>query len=271
MELLLGENIFKWVPVAGTVITFCAVVVAICALRFQYWQFKRNKEPVINLVKKRVIFDFPNVPLDVKQQQKLNLDSPKVIRVPDEKAMIPLYNHGETTVINLEYSYKIRNLQTIKNIVNAMLKANNQYEEYKIQVGYSKDGTEIINAGLKNPMLPRGSVSFYVGYGRKPVERPKPIEPGEEIDIELPRYFFPISSHVVRAAGAGLINESVFPELELNVSYSDINYRYYKVKYIIKVEGFFVNEYNLKPNCDELQLYLVPEFVSKSKGKRKKK
>ncbi|MGE6541090.1 hypothetical protein [Bacillus luti] len=270
MNLLLGESIFQWAPVAGVVIAFCSVGVAICTLRFQRWQFKRNKEPVINLVKKKVVFDFPNVPLDVKEEGKLNLDRPKVIKVPDNKALIPLYNHGETTVINLEYSYKIRNFQTVNNIVNAMLKANNQYEKYTMQVSYSRDGTELIGAWLKNPMLPVGSVSCGIVNG-KPVERPKPIEPGEEIDIELPRYFLPISSHVARAAGTEFIKESVFPELELTLSYSDINYRYYKVKYIIKVEDSFVNEYNLKPNCNELRLDLVPEFVSKSKSKRKKK
>ncbi|PFM42207.1 hypothetical protein COC59_26590 [Bacillus cereus] len=64
MTILLGMSVLHWTPLASAIISFCAVVVAISALGFQYWQFKRNREPVIGPAIKSFDLELPETHLD---------------------------------------------------------------------------------------------------------------------------------------------------------------------------------------------------------------
>lgn len=241
MTLLLGTSVLQWAPLASAIISFCAVVVAMSALGFQYWQYKKNREPVIGPAIKSFDLELPETHLDWETGEKL-----------DGKfsgTTIPVYNYGGTTAVNISYSYKFVNLHEVEKSLNNLAK----YESHEIKIDSVNENPLSFDLVFKNNTSRRrfASVKSYV-------RRKDLIQPGEKIDILLPSYFLVIVNYAFILSA---FDDIVLPKLELTIRYNDINNKKWLVKYVVKMDMSY------KLSNSRLESSFISEFVSKEKLK----
>lgn len=240
---MLGTSVLQWAPLVSAIIAFCAVVVAVSALGFQYWQFKKNREPVIAPAIRSFDLYLPETHLDWDTGEKLE----------DKFAdtTIPIYNYGGTAAINIAYSYRFTNVSQIKESLINKIKD----EDYKIKINSINGKIEPFEIFFQNPVLTK-TIRINKIYTR----RKDLISPGEKIDIQLPSYFLIIISYAICFGG---INNQDFPELELSLTYNDINHKNWNVKYMIKMDS----NYRWRIQSDKLRFEcaFIPEYISKEK------
>ncbi|PFE58672.1 hypothetical protein CN316_30045 [Bacillus cereus] len=247
MTLLLGMSVLQWVPLASAIISFCAVVVAMSALGFQYWQFKKNREPVIGPAIKKFNVELPEAHLDWETGDEIDGQF--------SRTTIPLYNYGGTTAINIEYSYSCTNIKEMGKMINGNFKT--KYRNIVINSVNEEVGT--FNVLVENPKGVR-----IIEETRRYIERRDLIKSNDKVEILLPSYFIMIIAHIAQIKQ--IDNKGILPILELCVTYNDVNHKSYKVKYIIKI-GLFRQNIKTAPDKPKLEFECIPEFISKVKLK----
>lgn len=241
MTLLLGTSVLQWVPLASAIISFCAVVVAISALGFQYWQFKKNKEPIIGPAIKSFDLQLPETHLDWETGEKL-----------DDKfsgTTIPVYNYGGTTAINISYSYKCINLHDVERSLSNFPKSTS----HEIKVDSIDEEEKSFSLFFSNPTI-LGKILTIKSY----IRRQDLIKPGEKVDISLPSYFLVIINYMFLFSA---FEDIVLPKLELKVRYNDVNHKTWMVKYTVEMDRAY------KFSRNRLESSFISEFVSKEKLK----
>ncbi len=241
MIIVLEKGGFDWVALAGAIISFCAVLVAIGAIVFQYWQFKKQREPVIGPAIKDFDLELPETHLDWETGEKL-----------DDKfsgTTIPVYNYGGTAAINISYNYKLINLDDMEKHLNNLPKSTSH--EIKIEaINKEQKSFDLL---FSNKTIMRRFLNI-----RSYVRRKDLIKPGEKVDILLPSYFLVMVNNVFLFS---TFEDFVLPKLELTIRYNDINNKKWLVKYVVKMDMSY------KLSNGHLESSFISEFVSKEKLK----
>lgn len=241
MALLLGTSVLQWAPLASAIISFCAVVVAVSALGFQYWQFKRNREPVIGPAIKSFDLELPETHLDWETGEKL-----------DDKfsrTTIPVYNYGGTTAINISYNYKFINLHEVEKSLDSFPKSIS----HEIKIDSINEEQKSFDLLFSNKTIMRRFLNI-----RSYVRRKDLIKPGEKVDILLPSYFLVIVNYAFLFS---TFEDIVLPKLELTIRYNDINNKKWLVKYVVKMDMSY------KLSNGHLESSFMSEFISREKVK----
>ncbi|HDR4441239.1 hypothetical protein BK720_01700 [Bacillus thuringiensis serovar brasilensis] len=241
MTILLGMSVLQWVPLASAIISFCAVVVAISALGFQYWQFKRNREPVIGPAIKSFDLELPETHLDWETGEQL-----------DDKfsgTTIPVYNYSGTTAINISYNYKIINLLEIEKVLNNFPKSSS----HSIKIDSVNEKPLSFDLVFKNNTSTRRIMNI-----KSYIRRQDLIKPGEKVDILLPSYSLIIINYMFLFSA---FEDIVLPKLELTIRYNDVNHKTWMVKYKVEMDRAY------KFSGSRLESCFISEFVSKEKLK----
>ncbi|HDR7621182.1 TPA: hypothetical protein QCX73_000577 [Bacillus mycoides] len=241
MTLLLGTSVLQWAPLASAIISFCAVVVASGALGFQYWQFKKNREPIIGPAIKSFDLELPETHLDWETGEKL-----------EDKfsgTTIPVYNYGGTTAINISYNYKFINLHEVENILNNFPKTSS----HSIRIDSVNEKPLSFDLVFKNNTSKRRFMDI-----KSYVRRQDLIKPGEKVDILLPSYFLVIINYMFLFSA---FEDIVLPKLELTIRYNDINNKKWLIKYVVKMDMSY------KLSNGRLESSFMSEFISKEKIK----
>ncbi|AKE15669.1 hypothetical protein [Bacillus cereus] len=241
MIIVLEKGGFDWIALAGAIISFCAVLVAIGAIVFQYWQFKKQREPVIGPAIKDFDLELPETHLDWETGEKL-----------DDKfsgTTIPVYNYGGTTAVNISYSYQFINLHEVDKSLNNLAK----YESHEIKIDSVNEKPLSFDLLFKNESLMRRFIGVKSYVRRKDL-----IQPGKKVDILLPSYFLVIVNYAFILSA---FDDIVLPELELTIRYNDINNKKWLVKYVVKMDMSY------KLSNGRLESSFISEFISKEKLK----
>lgn len=241
LTLLLGTSVLQWAPLASAIISFCAVVVAMSALGFQYWQYKKNREPVIGPAIKSFNLELPETHLDWETGEKL-----------DDKfsgTTIPVYNYGSTTAINISYNYKLINLDEMEKCLNNFPKSTS----HEIKIDEINEEPKSFDLFFSNKTIMRRFLNI-----RSYVRRKDLIKPGEKVDILLPSYFLVMVNYAFLFSA---FEDIVLPKLELTIGYNDINNKNWLVKYVVKMDRSY------KLSNGRLESSFISEFVSKEKPK----
>ncbi|PGR32982.1 hypothetical protein COC47_28150 [Bacillus cereus] len=241
MTLLLGTSVLQWAPLASVIISFCAVVVASSALGFQYWQFKKNREPIIGPAIKSFDLELPETHLDWETGEKL-----------EDKfsgTTIPVYNYGGTTAINISYNYKFINLHEVENSLNNFPKTSS----HSIRIDSVNENPLSFDLVFKNNTSKRRFMDI-----KSYVRRQDLIKPGEKVDILLPSYFLVIINYMFLFSA---FEDIVLPKLELTIRYNDINNKKWLIKYVVKMDMSY------KLSNGRLESSFMSEFISKEKIK----
>jgi hypothetical protein len=240
LTLLLGTSVLQWAPLASAIISFCAVVVAMSALGFQYWQYKKNREPIIGPAIKSFDLELPETHLDWETGEKL-----------DDKfsgTTIPVYNYGGTTAINISYNYKFTNLHEVEK------KSLNNFpntSSHSIRIDSINEKPLSFDLVFKNKTSKRRIMDI-----KSYIRRQDLIKPGEKVDILLPSYFLVIINYMFLFSA---FEDIVLPQLELTIRYNDINHKTWMVKYKMEMDRAY------KFSGSRLESSFISEFISKEK------
>ncbi|MBV6678927.1 hypothetical protein [Bacillus thuringiensis] len=241
MIIVLEKGGFDWVALAGAIISFCAVLVAIGAIWFQQRQFKKNREPVIGPAIKGFDLNMPETHLDWETGERL-----------DDKfseTTIPVYNYGGTTAINISYNYKFINLHEVERSLNNFPKTSS----HSIKIDSVNEKPLSFDLVFENSTSKRRFIDI-----KSYVRRQDLIKPGEKVDILLPSYFLVIINYMFLFSA---FEDIVLPKLELKIQYNDINNKRWLVKYKVEMDRAY------KFSGSRLESCFISEFISKEQLK----
>ncbi|MGN2618514.1 hypothetical protein [Bacillus stercoris] len=232
----------SWV---SPLISLAAVIVAIASITIQNRNFKKQRVPVVAPVIKNFKLDLPELNLD---WNKSKLDG------YFSETTIPVYNFGGTPAFNLTYSFTFRNIDEIMKELPKL-----KIEGIKAGI-YQGSEEDLFSKDYRYYMGITGeSFSYSLPLSTSQIKRRADVIPAEgSVDINLPSYYVALINCLFRDIRRDV---RVFPELELTLTYNDINFKSFQTKYIIKVDEFLQLYLNYGDYSFSAQFSLIPEIT----------
>ncbi|MFP7220379.1 hypothetical protein SFC78_16430 [Bacillus subtilis] len=234
----------SWV---SPLISLAAVIVAIASITIQNRNFKKQRIPVVAPVIKNFKLELP----------ELNLDWNKC-KIDDyfSETTIPVYNFGGTPAFNLTYNFAFRNFDEIKRELSKLKIEGHEIGIYEDPEGiYTKDYRYHITVVGE-------TFSHTLPLSTSQIKRRADVIPAEgSVEINLPSYYVFLINCLFRDILFRDIRNKVFvfPELELTLTYNDINFKSFQTKYIIKVDEFRQLYLNYNDYSFDAKFSLIPE------------
>ncbi|WP_017474025.1 hypothetical protein [Bacillus licheniformis] len=225
-------------------ISLAAVIVAIASITIQNRNFKKQRTPVVAPVIKNFKLELPDVNLDWNGGKLDDYFS---------ETTIPVYNFGGTPAFNLTYSFAFRNTSEIlKELADLKIKG------YEVNTDEDTDGNYSI--GYRYHLSIIGESFLYtIPLSTSHLKRRADVIPAEgSVDINLPSYYLVIINSLFRDITK---KDRVFPELELTLTYNDINFNSFQTKYIIKVDEFHQLHLDMNDHLFKVRFSLIPEIT----------
>ncbi|MDP4527085.1 MULTISPECIES: hypothetical protein [Bacillus] len=228
-------------------ISLAAVIVAIASITIQNRNFKKQRIPVVAPVIKNFKLELP----------KLNLDWNNC-KIDDyfSETTIPVYNFGGTPAFNLTYNFAFRNFDEIKRELPKL-----KIEGYEVGIHENTEGI-LSNDHYRYEITVVGeNFAHSLPLSTSQIKRRADVIPAEgSVEINLPSYYVILINCLFRDISFRNIKRNkVFPELELTLTYNDINFKSFQTKYIIKIDEFRQLHLNYNEYSFDAKFSLIPE------------
>ena len=242
---------FDWGTFLGALGSIAAVFVALFTAYFQVYQFKKNREPLISPTIKKLDFLIPDILSDWEEDEEL--------KKKFSNTFLSLGNFGYTTVFDVSYSFKAKNIIEIQKY----LQEGQTGEELVIKNLEIDEKKQIFNIEI---ITENGKKIYH--KNRRYTHRLDPIGEGRSIKVPLPSYFILLSNFIL-ANMSPFDEDEILPELELFIYYTDVDMKKWKIVYDIKWD--IVRETKHSDEGMTIKGTLISKLEFKSKLKNKVK